>query len=224
MFLRGLPNLCAKMKRPPKVKSADAAARNSFGADLGTPDFYRISKIAPLPPATPYLPDNGFPIATTLPQKFGDEDGSFVGSKNPSLNAWIVEDSIAATDMVIGASGGAHMPLVDWSSPSDTWEENDKDDPLVRRQQAQYALEDTGESAAPSSQPQEPREQLSEADMAYLAHQNRILLTNAKQVERWPIKHYLHTPSGSQSPGATQIHSQLFGICCTGFEARPGFS
>jgi hypothetical protein len=44
------------MKRPPKVKSAAAAARNAAGAGSGTPDFYRIEKIAPLPPATAFRP------------------------------------------------------------------------------------------------------------------------------------------------------------------------
>jgi hypothetical protein len=57
MFLRGLPSLCLKMKRPPKGKSAaPAAARNAAGAERSTPDFYRISRIAPLPPSTPFTP------------------------------------------------------------------------------------------------------------------------------------------------------------------------
>jgi hypothetical protein len=229
MFLRGLPNLCAKMKRPPKVKSAAAAARNSSGADSGIPDFNRISKIAPLPPATPCLPDRDLPSATTLLQKSGDEDGSSVGSNsNTSLHPWIGGDSIAAIDMAIEVSGSAqHMPLVDWSPPSDTWEESNENDPLKSqedgsdklkepeqqessdeavRREAQNSPEDAGGSAAPSSQPQEPGGQLSVADMTYLAHQNRILLKHAKQVERRPIEH-LHTPSGSQSPGATHMES-----------------
>ena len=49
MFLRGLPNLCIRMKRPPKVKHAAAAARMESGAGFGVPNFHRISKIAPLP-------------------------------------------------------------------------------------------------------------------------------------------------------------------------------
>lgn len=56
MFLRGLPNLCFEMRRPPKVKNAAAAARLAAGAGLGTPDFYQISKIAPLPPCIPFVP------------------------------------------------------------------------------------------------------------------------------------------------------------------------
>eukprot|EP00980_Cylindrotheca_fusiformis_P013485 scaffold3437_cov113-Cylindrotheca_fusiformis.AAC.52 len=56
MFLRGLPNLCFDMKRPPKVKHAAAAARLAAGAGLGAPDFDRISKIAPLPQSFPFKP------------------------------------------------------------------------------------------------------------------------------------------------------------------------
>ena len=52
MFLRGLPNLCIRMKRPPKVKHAAAAARLESGAGFGVPNFNRISKIAPLPQPT----------------------------------------------------------------------------------------------------------------------------------------------------------------------------
>lgn len=46
MFLRGLPHVCAKMRRP--LKGQSAAAK-----ELGQcPDFYKISKFAPLPPPT----------------------------------------------------------------------------------------------------------------------------------------------------------------------------
>jgi hypothetical protein len=167
-------------------------------------------------------------MATMLSQKMGDEDGSSARSnKSSSLNDWTGEDSIAAIDMAVEVSGGAHMPLVNWLSPSDTWEENDKDDPLKSeegessevkdlaqeefsdeaavRREAQNSPDNAGESTAPSSQqPQEPGERLSEADMTYLAHQNRILLKHAKQVERRPIKH-LDASSGSQSSGTMQM-------------------
>jgi len=56
MFLRGIPELSLKMKRPPKVKNAASAARNAAGAGTGAPDFYRIAKVAPLPPSTPFKP------------------------------------------------------------------------------------------------------------------------------------------------------------------------
>ena len=238
MFLRGLPNLCAKMKRPPnKFKSAAApAARNTtFGAESGgTPDFYRICKIGPLPPATPYLPDKkGFPIATAQSQVFGDEDGSSARSNTSSLTAF------TAIGMAIEVCAGDHahddVSLLDWSSPSDTWKEIDKeDDPLKREEgesdkvkdplqqessdeilvllvgrEAQNSPEDAGEeSAVPSNQPQEPGEKLSEADMEYLAHQNRSLLKHAKEVERRPAKH-LRTPGNAAEPNQTHYANTL---------------
>jgi hypothetical protein len=244
MFLRGLPTLCTKMKRPPnKFKSvaAAAAARNTtFGADSGTPDFYRISKIGPLPPAIPYLPDKkGFPIATERSQVFGDEDGLSARSNTSSLlNAcWIGEASIAAIDMPIKASGGAHddVPLLgDWLLSLDTSEKINQDDPLKREggesdkvkdplrqessdeilvllvgREAQNSPEDAGEeSAVPSNQSQEPGEILSEADMEYLAHQNRSLLKHAKEVERRPAKH-LRTPGNAAEPNQTHYANTL---------------
>jgi hypothetical protein len=55
MFLRGIPRLAFHMKRPPKVKNAASIARKQTGAGVGgSPDFYRISQIAPLPPVMPY--------------------------------------------------------------------------------------------------------------------------------------------------------------------------
>jgi hypothetical protein len=151
------------------------------------------------------LPDNKLPIATTPSQKFGDEGGSPVRSNKPSfLNVSIGEASITAIDRAMEISRDAHMPFLDCSSPSDSWEENDKDDHLeikegesdkvndpdqqeysdkaVASGEEQNSQEDAGESAAPISQPQEPGGQLSEADMMYLAHQNRTLLKHAKQV------------------------------------------
>jgi len=56
MFLRGIPNLCFDMRRPPKVKHAAAAARLASGAGFGAPDFDRINKIAPLPKSVHFKP------------------------------------------------------------------------------------------------------------------------------------------------------------------------
>lgn len=56
MFLRGIPNLCFEMRRPPKVKHAAAAARLASGAGFGAPDFDRINMIAPLPKSIQFKP------------------------------------------------------------------------------------------------------------------------------------------------------------------------
>lgn len=56
MFLRGIPNLCIHMKRPPKVKHAAAAARIESGVKFGAPDFDQISMLAPLPARFSFKP------------------------------------------------------------------------------------------------------------------------------------------------------------------------
>ena len=51
MFLRGLPCLAYKMKRPPKTKNSAASVRSSHSGGFvsESPDFGRIAQIAPLP-------------------------------------------------------------------------------------------------------------------------------------------------------------------------------
>jgi hypothetical protein len=51
MFLRGLPQVCGKMRRPQKGQGAHAAHNKDSSGSLGqAPDFYKISMFAPLPP------------------------------------------------------------------------------------------------------------------------------------------------------------------------------
>ena len=55
MFLRGLPHVCNKMRRPVKGESG-------LSRDLGQhPDFYKISMFAPLPEVTTTLPSDKAP-------------------------------------------------------------------------------------------------------------------------------------------------------------------
>lgn len=63
MFLRGLPQVCAKMRRPAK---GDAGASKDLGQH---PDFYKISMFAPLPGEGGGQPTNNiFPdLPTTTP-------------------------------------------------------------------------------------------------------------------------------------------------------------
>lgn len=80
MFLRGLPNLCFDMKRPPKIKHAAATARLAAGAGLGAPDFDRISKIAPLPASfffKPILKDTKGESSDKYGLEISDADESF---------------------------------------------------------------------------------------------------------------------------------------------------
>lgn len=69
LFLRGLPHLCAKMRRPAKAKTGTTDSDTN-------PDFYRISMVNPLPSSNP-IPGNlaalniagvnGFPNFSGLP-------------------------------------------------------------------------------------------------------------------------------------------------------------
>lgn len=53
LFLRGLPHLCLKMRRPARAKSGSA------DSDIN-PDFYRLSMVAPLPnPGSSAVKENG---------------------------------------------------------------------------------------------------------------------------------------------------------------------
>jgi len=53
LFLRGLPHLCLKMRRPARAKPGSA------DSDIN-PDFYRLSMVAPLPnPGNPVVKDTG---------------------------------------------------------------------------------------------------------------------------------------------------------------------
>lgn len=63
MFLRGLPQVCAKMRRPQKGQGVSQQNKDQLGQ---APDFYKISLFAPLPPleeeeavrtATPKTPE-----------------------------------------------------------------------------------------------------------------------------------------------------------------------
>lgn len=50
LFLRGLPQECAKMKRP------DATCKRGVTKDTVMPDFYKLSKIHPLPEVDGTMP------------------------------------------------------------------------------------------------------------------------------------------------------------------------
>ena len=134
MFLRGLPNLCSKMKRPPKVKSAAAAARNSAGATTGTPDFYRISRIAPLPPAiVPSLPSDQLHNANVIllsSQGMKVQSGAALLQSrssshddvhDPLLGRLHIEEAwgdldIESGESHIGAARRGSLSMVEWDS------------------------------------------------------------------------------------------------------------
>mmetsp|Transcript_49301 Transcript_49301/g.119538 ORF Transcript_49301/g.119538 Transcript_49301/m.119538 type:complete len:133 (-) Transcript_49301:292-690(-) len=85
MFLRGLPCLTYKMKRPPKTKNSAASVRSSHSGGLvsESPDFNRIAHIAPLPASFVFsAAANGIvPVPTNQEiMDDGSQDGMFPGS------------------------------------------------------------------------------------------------------------------------------------------------
>jgi hypothetical protein len=79
-FLRGLPHLCAKMKRPTTKNSANKGQVDS--SDI-SPDFYAMSRLQPLPE---HGSGNPSPLAITEVEVSSKADAT-VGKLPPSLEA-----------------------------------------------------------------------------------------------------------------------------------------
>ena len=82
MFLRGLPCLAYKMKRPPKTKNSAASVRSSHSGGFvsESPDFNRIAQIAPLPASFAFsATGNGIVPVASNQEIIGDgsQDGMF---------------------------------------------------------------------------------------------------------------------------------------------------
>jgi hypothetical protein len=189
------------MKRPPKVKSAAATARNVAGAGSGTPDFYRISAIAPLPPASPFQP-------VAQESKADDNTPKY------SIETLSLDDAGEALE----------MPIIGWSAPqssetpslpfSDPFEEDSPTSGRARSRKAEGmdhsgtsrheaqrgqrgsvsaqtgttdpspSLETSSKDATNSNAEtvnEAQVQKLSKADLNYLAHQNQILMLHVEK-------------------------------------------
>jgi hypothetical protein len=211
LFLRGIPELSLKMKRPPKVRNAASAARNAAGAGTGNPDFYRIARIAPLPPSIPFLP--------VVKETKSASDGSSSAAPNPR---YVIQPLVLP---VLNNEEGRKkktaeeledLHLAGWMPPQeqprvpglleigDPFGNNydgerrgsvvlqgDQDDEESRRSnegsagttrrevdQADSTPASSTTTAAPPPTSTDSSQQLSKADIVYLAHQNRILLSH----------------------------------------------
>lgn len=98
MFLRGLPQICAGMRRPQKGKTPITPAK-----DLGqAPDFYKISMFAPLPQVdddrkrTPRSPGR----AVAQPQQQQQEPKSAMEQRGPGEAPDTPKDAAASTSKV----------------------------------------------------------------------------------------------------------------------------
>ena len=176
MFLRGIPALCARMKRPPKTPLAAAEARNTAGATEGIPNFYRINQFAPLPANIAWLPDStkdmfsGPTGQLASPAVIVDRD-TLLDESN--FSSWPPSSSTATAAKAISSSPGARadntMNLMEW----DTDVEGAQGDGQQNEKDVDGQVKDGKDHGVPTSSP------LSKADIAYLAHQNKNLLRYA---------------------------------------------
>ena len=87
MFLRGMPNLCAKMKRP---TSKSTTTKDPVDASDPAPDFYAMSRLQPLPESGSTETQNNSSIGQRDYKLTPDGVGSaqrHLGSGNTSLEA-----------------------------------------------------------------------------------------------------------------------------------------
>jgi hypothetical protein len=192
--LRGIPELSIKMKRPPKVRNAASAARNAAGAGTGNPDFYRIEKIAPLPPSAPFIPvvkesTKSASDCSSEAQKpryviqhltENNEEGKKMEElEDIHLAGWMLEEQ-------------TRMPDLEFDDPFENNPETEhqgvapvqgKQDDGNRksegsgREEKENQTDATPATAILPANPSADRiyQELSKADIGYLAHQNRIL-------------------------------------------------
>ena len=170
------------MKRPPKVKNAASMARKQTGACVGgSPDFYRISQIAPLPPVMPYK------IAIEAAKKSGDDTTSDVILAAHFATRYVIEplpvDVIKADLDRPMSPEEPRQGNLEPRSFADAFNErgSDKFEKVV---DAASGIEENvmysstrSSSTGKSSLDLTPfgMQGLSAADISYLAHQNRTL-------------------------------------------------
>jgi hypothetical protein len=183
MFLRGIPRLAFKMQRPPKVKNAASTARKQAGAGIGTPDFYRISRIAPLPPVIPYK------VEIKLSKRHGDNAPTEIAMAHPATRYVIVplaetdsfeplEDIPIVTQMLDTQRHG-DLESVSFADP---FSGEGGEDELSGIEDGVIEVDGGVTSSVRSlssgsaSEMNSGMKGLSAADVSYLAHQNRILM------------------------------------------------
>jgi len=169
------------MRRPPKEKNSAAVARSTSGATATeSPNFLLISKIAPLPPSSPYtitMEGRVKPMAS-----FNDE-------------------RTEATSLAVGNDNDLleNLQMMEWATPHPI-EKNpfDSDSPssesgekpsataMATSAQASGSKGDAAStnaeiSSAQKSASQTIHQRLSAIDLRYLANQNRLLLSYVLQ-------------------------------------------
>ncbi len=198
------------------MKNAASAARNAAGASAGTPDFYRIAEIAPLPASFPFKPEmqetkgvgsgsTGILTTRYLIRPLTSEDTLAEMDDLPFQKIAIKEDVSAETeiglpfsDPFIGEDDSTNFFDSSASSSSEGKVEYPNTTAGQMKSTANSEMravtttrgagvdgnDSSTDEAALDVGTETTIHQLSKADVSYLAHQNRILLTYFdKQVE-----------------------------------------
>ncbi len=177
MFLRGIPSLAFHMRRPPKVKNAASTARIQAGAGIGTPDFYRISRIAPLPTVIPYK------IELKLSERHGDKAPSEMA--HPATRYVIVPleqetesleplGDIPIATHIMETQMHGDLEAVSFADPFSS--EGSEDEESVIEVDGGVNSSIRSLSSGSGSEMNSAMKELSAADVSYLAHQNRSLM------------------------------------------------
>lgn len=148
------------MKRPPKTKNSAAVARATTGGTTAeSPNFYRISRIAPLPVAT------SSSVATT-PIDDGvvdDQIDPFMDADEMKLIRWGTPQPLEKNPFEDSSPETVYENVGSKTEPNN--EALSSDTPLSERSQSQES------------------QRLSATDLNYLAHQNQLLLLYVKQAK-----------------------------------------
>jgi hypothetical protein len=187
MFLRGLPDLCAKMRRP--VKHISSATK-----DLSEyPDFYKISMFAPLPdpnaPATEKAaPDSPISVSdgSNYSMRKRTSSHSFTSYSDPDGSEAPLESPSSAktpeADFDLPVTPPPRSPsFEDFASPC-SW--NDPEEVITMWDNGFIPTDlsltghDTGPEM-PSNDGYDDTAGLSVADLCYLSEQNHKLLFHA---------------------------------------------
>ncbi len=170
--------MVVEMRRLPKKKNSNAAVKKEYGVSTeDCPNFALISKIAPLPPSYPY----------NIPLREGVHPRDVSSAKH--------EERIALEENDDNSLMG--MPFIDWASPrpiekspldSDVSSgDSSPNESATDSNHAKTSLK-TGDVANKFNKiDDEPKRvevtmnqaRLSEIDLRYLVHQNRVLLKYA---------------------------------------------
>jgi hypothetical protein len=196
-FLRGLPELVAEMRRPLKGEGP-SRKKNGFGE---TPNFYKISSIAPLPDVlsltTPSPPRTGSSASlyTATPETRTVSDTSeqplAVVSERSHRTKRSPQDVATPHKRRKVEDADAVLFFNDVASVGSWIDEHDEWEPRNLSPLPDHSKSIMGEAAVPRElriPPDDPHDCLSsydnrilsKADLSYLAQQNRLLLKQAQ--------------------------------------------